>query len=279
MKTRSDRHRWTVAALLGLAGLRPGVADCQVPALPEGAGTSWVVSDTEEIVSWRAFDPSMVSERLPSGVRFLTLAELSATGSTWAQEHVSSHPTQHDWGVSFLEILHAGEFVLDGRSPQWPDGGAMALWFARVAPTGDTELGQGVPFLELEFWVPDPGYVAYMNERGHYASYGDVRLATADSGERRGAVSVEGLTLRAGCSPQGPTTGGPGSAGVQVLIPPAISPANDIVRIAFAGHRERACADDTAWVIEGGHPLASTVAIGPPTLQFGYRLVGGLYKR
>jgi hypothetical protein len=273
------KHPWIEVALLGLAGLQPSVAAGQIPALPEGAGTMWVVSDPVEIVSWRAFDPSYVSDRLPSGVRFLSLGELSSAGIPWAEDYLDAHPTQREWGVSFLEILHAGEFALNGRSPNWPDGGAVGLWFARIAPVGDTDLGLGIPFLELEFWVPDTAYVAYMRELGHYASYGDVRLAATPSGERRGSISVEGLVLRVSCSPQGPTSGGSSSAGIQVLVPPSTSPVNGVVRIAFAGHRERACASDAAWMIEGHHPLATTVEIAPPTLQFGYRLVGGLYRR
>lgn len=273
------KHPWIEVALLGLAGLQPSVAAGQIPALPEGASTMWVVSDPEEIVSWRAFDPSYVSDRLPSGVRFLSLGELSSAGIPWAEDYLDAHPTQREWGVSFLEILHAGEFALNGRSPNWPDGGAVGLWFARIAPVGDTDLGLGIPFLELEFWVPDTAYVAYMRELGHYASYGDVRLAATPSGERRGSISVEGLALRVSCSPQGPTSGGSSSAGIQVLVPPATSPVNGVVRIAFAGHRERACASDAAWMIEGRHPLATTVEIAPSTLQFGYRLVGGLYPR
>ena len=155
----------------------------------------------------------------------------------------------------------------------------MGLWFARIAPVGNTDLGPGVAFLELEFWVPDSAYVAYMRDLGHYASYGDATLATTPSGERRASVTVEGLALRISCFPQGPTSGGSSSAGTQVLVPPQTSPVNGVVRIAFAGHRERACARDTAWMIEGSHPLATTVPIAPPTLQFGYRLVGGLYRR
>ncbi len=273
------KHPWIELALLGLAGLQPSLVAGQIPALPEGAGTRWVVSDPEEIVSWRAFDPERVSDRLPPGVRFVSLGDLSSAGMSWAEDYLEAHPTQREWGVSFLEILQAGEFALNGRSPHWPDGGAVGLWFARIAPVGDTDLDLGVPFLELEFWVPDSAYVAYMRELGHYASYGDVRLTTTPSGERRASVTLEGLALRISCSPQGPTSGGSSSAGTQVLVPPQTSPFNGVVRIAFAGHRERACAPDTAWVIEGTHPLATTVPIAPSTLQFGYRLVGGLYRR
>lgn len=273
------RYSWVALGLLGLGGLRAGVVAGQIPALPEGAGTSWVVSDPEEVVSWRAFDPSIVADRLPPGVRFMSLGELSSAGMSWAEDYLEAHPTQREWGVSFLEILHAGEFELNGRSPHWPDEGAVGLWFARIAPVRDTDLGLAVPFLELEFWVPDSDYVAYMRDLGHYATYGDVRLAATPSGERQGSVTVEGLALRVSCSPQGPTSGGSNSAGTQVLVPPQTSPVNGVVRIAFAGHQERACAGDTVWMIEGSHPLATTMAIAPSTLQFGYRLLGGLYRR
>ena len=38
----------------------------QIPSLPEGAQTNWVVAEPEEIVSYLIFDPGTVRGRVPS---------------------------------------------------------------------------------------------------------------------------------------------------------------------------------------------------------------------
>jgi hypothetical protein len=53
----------------------------------------------------------------------------------------------------------------------------------------------------------------------------------------------------------------------------------DIVRVAFAGHRERECGDGSSWQLRGIHPLAGGVVLEPSVLQFGYELFGGAYAR
>ena len=45
--------------------------------------------------------------------------------------------------------------------------------------------GDGQPYLELEFWLPDSAYVAYMRERGYFARYGDVRMDVSADGTRQ----------------------------------------------------------------------------------------------
>jgi hypothetical protein len=69
------------------------------------------------------------------------------------------------------------------------------------------------------------------------------------------------------------------SAGAQVLFPPLSSGMRDIVRVAFAGHRERECGDGSSWQLRGIHPLAGGVVLDPSVLQFGYELSGGAYAR
>jgi hypothetical protein len=107
----------------------------QVPALPVGFQTKWVVDEPEEIVGYLIFDPATVKERISSFLRFITIEELAADQILWAKEHLSEYPAHADWGISFIEIVRMKTFEIDGRTPEWPEHGAAALWFARVAPS------------------------------------------------------------------------------------------------------------------------------------------------
>lgn len=250
-----------------------------LPDLPDGAQAHWIVAEPEEIVVWLAFDPSTVRGRLRSHLRFITIGELASGNVQWAKAFLAEHPNKGHWGVSFLEFVRMGSFTIDGRSPTWPPHGAIALWFARVAPSDPlTQLGLGQPYLALDFWIPDRAYVRYMQEKGYYATYG---LATLHRNDRRGwsaALAIEGLSISAECTPTGPETGGANSAGMQLIFPPASSSVTSFVQITFAGHREQKCAPPSSWRFRGGHPLASSVSLGSPTFQYGYRLQGAPYS-
>jgi hypothetical protein len=261
-----------------VAGLSASPA--QLPSLPDGAATRWVVSQPEEIVRFLLFDPATVERQRPSSLRFITVKELAIGGVPWAVDYLAATPSRGAWGVSFLEILRAGTFTIDAHAPSWPEHGAAAVWLARVAPAdAKADLGTGQPFLMLGFWMPDRQYVAEMNRLGHYAEFGDVRLQQDSGGKWVGSLNVDGLSVVAECTPTGPISGGPQSRGTQALFPPATSSVTDVVRIAFAGHRVRACTDDSAWTLRGTHPLARGVFVGAADFQFGYELVGGAYRR
>ena len=277
---RAMKPHMLSVGVLCLALLTARGAAAQIPTLPDGARTRWVIDDPEEIVGWLTFDPATVADRIPRYLRFITVGELATGGVGWATAYLADHPAHGEWGISFFEIVRMETFAIDGRSPDWPPDGAAALWFARVAATDpSTDLGAGLPLLALEFWIPDAAYTAYMLGRGHYATAGDVRLARDDDGELVGSVSVVGLTATVRCTPIGPITGGADSAGAQVFFPPASSDLGTLVRVAFAGHREQRCGEVAPWNLSGTHPLARGVLLAPPTLQFGYRLVGGAYGR
>lgn len=251
----------------------------QMPTLPEGAQTKWVVAGPEEIVSYLIFDPATVAELLPKFLRFITIKELAEAGVPWAKEHLDKFPAHAEWSISFIEIVRMKTFTIDGRSPNWPAGGAAALWFARVEPSDPTgDLGPGKPFLALAFWLPDKEYVAYMRGKGHFATFGDARLRQDADGSWLGSVEADGLSLVAKCSP-GDETAGFGSAGMQAIFPPANSGITSVVRIAFAGHRERPCGEGASWKFMGVHPLARGMILGATSFQFGYDLIGGAYQR
>jgi hypothetical protein len=270
---------WPALTLL-ISALLAGDASPQVPALPAGAQTHWVVEQPYEIVAYTTFDPAKVARQLPKTLRFITLNELATSGVRWASDYLAERPAHGSWGVSFLEIIRAATFTIDGRAPKWPEQGAAALWCARVAPADRaTDLGPGQPFLMLAFWMSDDAYASYMRGKGHPASAGDVTLIKSAEGRWRGSIAVAGLGVVADCEPTGAVTGGPGSAGMQAFFPPVSSALDFVVRVAFAGHRVQQCGGESSWHLTGSHPLAGGVVLRPSTLQFGYELVGGAYRR
>ena len=249
------------------------------PALPPGLTMPWVVRQPHEIVGYLLFDPVTVASQLPPTLRFITVGELATDGVPWAKRYLADAPSRQRWGISFLEIVRMDTFAIDGRSPHWPDHGAVALWFARVAPADSTvNLGSGVPLLVLDFWLPDSAYVREMRRNGYYARYGDARLTREANGTWRGSIRADGLRATAACTPTGPISGGPASRGSQALFPPASSGLTGVVRIAFAGHRVQPCAEVATWTIRGAHPIARGVVLGASDFQFGYDLVGGVEK-
>jgi hypothetical protein len=254
-------------------------AMAQIPALPEGAQTKWIVKEPEEIVSYLIFDPATVKDRIPSFLKFITIEELANNQILWAKEHLSKYPIHANWGISFIEIVRMKTFEIDGRLPQWPKNGAAALWFARVESSDSTnELGLGKPFLALEFWMSDSVYVGYMRNKGHYANYADVRLHRNSDGKWIGLIDADGLSVLSECMPSSNVEGF-GSRGMQVFFPPAQSGITTIVRVAFAGHQEQVCDQDSFWKFSGTHPLAKGIILGPSSFQFGYDLIGGAYRR
>lgn len=255
-------------------------ASAQVLTLPEGARTHWVVDQAEEIVQYLTFDPATAESRLPETLRFITIKELAAGDVGWAKDYLSTHPSHGHWGISFLEIVRMQTFMIDGLAPDWPEYGAAALWCARVAPLDSAvELGPGWPLLVLDFWMPDSMYVGYMREKGHYATYGNVRLYRDSEGKWHGSIKTDGLDVVVECKPVGPVIGGVGSAGTQALFPPSSSTVTDIVRVAFAGHRKQECEEDSSWRFQGTHPLVHGVVVGSSIYEFGYNLIGGAYPR
>jgi hypothetical protein len=252
----------------------------QVPSLPDGAQTHWIVDQPKEIVSWILFNPSTVENRLPSTLQFITVGELASTGIPWAVDYLSENPKKKTWGISFLEIVKTGTFTIDKVALEWPEKGAAALWFARVAPVNPQEdFGYGQAYLALDFWIPDSSFAVKMRKKGHYATFGNVTLYQDEYGWWQGVIDMDDLKVVGNCLPTEPIYGGAQSTGKQTIFPPKESGVTDVVLIAFAGHRIQYCKDSSTWSINGSHPLSNGVLLEPFEFQFGYDMIGGAYQR
>ena len=241
----------------------------QGPALPAGARTRWIVADPHEIVVYVTFDPARVERERPRTLRFITIDELAAGEVRWAADYLARHPAHRNWGISFLEIIRAGTFTIDGRTPDWRTHRAAALWCARVAPSDPTaDVGPG-RLLRPRVLGARPGCTSPTYAAGATtpptATSRSKTMWPAPGGD---SIDTGGLAVTARCVPSGAVTGGAGSAGAQVLFPPLSSGMRDIVRVAFAGHRERECGDGSSWQLRGIHPLAGGVVLEPSVLQF-----------
>jgi hypothetical protein len=244
----------------------------QVPTLPEGAQTRWVITGNEEITVQLLFDTAGVADRLPDGLRFVTLTDV-ASRLPAAQDYLAAHPEHAQYGVSFLEIA-SGDFSIDGRKPQWPKNGANALWFAQVTSTGQKdERVRGPEHLSLLLLVPDRDYAKYMNTRGHYGQYGDVTLHRDKAGVRHGTIKTADLQVEAACTPTGELR----TRGLiyQTIYPPRET-VNAFLVLAVNGLRDGECRG--TWKISGTHPLCKAIAVGAPIFGCCGNLLGGAYK-
>lgn len=266
-----------IEMIVEVEGTEIGGVQNEVPPLPDGAQTSWIVDEPVEIVGNLTFDPESVTDRLPDFLRFLTLGDLVARGNEGATALLDAHPERAAWGVSFVEIVRQETFEIDGRAPDLGEDGAVGLWVAGVVPASaenehDAEAGR----LVLDLWMPDSAYVEYMRTRGHYAAFGEVRLREDSDGAWHGSIELPNLRATVTCVP----TGEPREMGsaVNVVYPPATFSFRGLLRVAYAGHKLKKCEGPAAWSFDGRHPLGSTASGGPPTFQYGFDLVGGAYQ-
>lgn len=188
--------------VIATALIHSNIVFTQNLTIPEGSQTKWVINNAEEIVQYLTFDPASVESRLPDNLRFITLKELADKNIDWATDYLSNHPTNSNWGVSFLEIVRMQSFTIDGLEPNWPEKGAIALWCARVASSDSAiKLGSARPLLVLDFWVPDSSYVLYMQNKGHYSSYGDIELYQDSNQTWHGSIRTDNFTVDMLCKP------------------------------------------------------------------------------
>lgn len=237
--------------------------------LPPGGMTAWEVRGVEEIVTFLLFDPATPGVSLPTGLRFVPAREI---GMPEIQEHLERHPEHADWVFSVLEIIRDDAFLLDGKAPARPEGGATGLWMAEVDPAQlAAEIGEDgwnaiAPshgaMLVLGLWIPDPEYAAYMRARGHHAEYGMVTLVKDAGGTLHGEITSGGLHVEASAAPHGEARDDLVS-GTQVQFAPG-ERVEHVIVIAGENPRHRDCIGE--WSKSGDHPLARGVFVGPTFL-------------
>jgi hypothetical protein len=202
------------------------------------------------------------------------------------QEHLKQHPEHADWAFSVIEITRMKAFLIDGKKPALPKDSGIGLWLAPVDPSQlATEIGKDVfdtiitpsqdAGLTLGIWIPDHEYVAYMQERGHYAEYGSVTLVKESTGVFRGEIQLDNLHVQSSATPHGDPQED-ATAGTQVLFAPGDTVANAVV-LAGSHARHQACTAE--WSKTGDHPLARGVFVGPTYMTtYGVPLKGRLYR-
>ena len=254
--------------------LLPGFSSmAQIPSLPDSLLTNWKVSGPEEVVTYLIFDPNTVAERLPSNLRFITIGELSKKQIPWAVQYISQNPSHEKWGIAFIEVVKMETFEIDSLEPNWPEHGAAALWFARIEDRSASNVVDSYKsYLALDFWIPDSMFVNYMNKRGHFANFADVKLAKNSDGLWVGSINTDDLKMICECSIS-ENTKTYSSGGKQVIYPPRHSGITKILRIAFAGHKIESCNESSFWKFSGSHPLTKAIILGPTTYQSNYELI------
>lgn len=247
----------------------------QVPKLPDGAQTIWIVEGPKEIIAHITFDPKTVADKLPDSLQFITLEDLANRGSKVAEAYLNANPERNFWGVSFIEIVRQEKFQIDDNELNLGNDEGIGVWIAGVRPANQkSKFKPGR--LTLELWVPDSSYVTYMREKGHYATYGEVVLKEDPHGIWTGSIISEGLHISASCSPTGEEK--KLNSAINIVYPPATFNFPGYLRVAYAGHKEKQCGDFSNWDFEGTHPISQVEIIGSMVFQYGFDLLGGVYS-
>ncbi len=233
---------------------------------PEGAA-SWEIHGMEEYVTFVLFDPAASGIELPHSLRWMRADEAPMP---FVKEYVASHPEVAGFAFSFIEITKQSQFVVDGRSPELPENGGIALWFAPVdasafvAKTSGSALATAIQGSEgsvvgLGIWMQDRQFVDYLRELGHHAEYGEVTLVDDGTGRARGLLRTDELTIDLSALPHGDSMT-EDVAATQILFSSQLGPSRALV-ISAANPTHRECQAD--WSLTGRHPLGRAVRVGP----------------
>lgn len=272
-----------VILLLTAADARAGL---RMGPLPDGALSRSVAGPSDELVGYIAFDPRLVQDRLPPGLRFVTLRE-KAAGWPYLQAYLQRHPDRAEWAWSYYEVILLRAARYDRVAGRFGADGGMALWYADVARDNlDDPRPRGDQSLVLGSWISDPALTAYMRAQGFPADDGDV-VFRSDRSAAAGRFVGANLTIEGSCRLQGRAfvpEWAREPVSYQTLWTPGVADTFEIV--TWSGHRGRRCIDPR-WTMTGTHPLARAFndpALGDPSIfptdfNFGYRLRSGFYRR
>lgn len=252
--------------------------------LPDGAISTSEMGISDELILWITFDPALVADRIPEGLRLRRLEEIAAKDDAIA-EHLRAHPEQRGWAWSFFEIIGTESLAVDGRKAALDEKGGMAVWYVAAARLSkDDSRPQGSQMLALETWVSDPKFASFVREKGYPWQGADVKFWKTDK-RVEGRLKATDLTVSAICrrlgSPEKPDWGG---TNLQTLWSPR-GTAPTFEMVTFYGHRVQRC--EPTWRIKGDHALARAFRaratggerIAATEFAFDYVARSGLYRR
>jgi hypothetical protein len=277
-----------LAALLALSVAAPGWADVSgLDELPAGALSHSEMGPASEFVLYVTLDPALIKGRLPPGLRYRTLEEMSAKSPEIA-EYLASHPERRTWVHTYFEIIGSPHMVYDGVAARFGATGGMAVWYAPVVRLDKSDKRpRGFQQVALGTWLSDAGLVRHMTTMGYPAETARIVFRRDADGKVTGALDAKGLKVRAGCRLEGRSFSPDwAKAGTyQTMWTPAGgSPTFELV--TYRGHVVEDCLD-ARWTLSGTNPLATawrTRATGGRQIDdtefaSGYVLKGALYPR
>jgi hypothetical protein len=269
--------------------LHPEVARAQFGELPPDAISSSMMGSADEIVLYIMFDPAIAQDLLPEGIRFRTLEEIARRpDSAVVADYLRSHPERKGWARSFMEIIHPSSLEYDGYTAQLGVRGGMAIWYAYVARTDQSDTRpKGWQTLSLETWLSDKKLAERMRAKGYPAEYAQIEFWQDRSGVVHGKLKNRDLKVRGQCRLVGeaykPDFGEPPF--IQTIwTPRPLATTFEIV--TFYGHAQQNCTA-AAWQIKGEDRLVKAfrnragggAEINGTDYYGHYILRGGLYRR
>jgi hypothetical protein len=284
----------TTILLLALVvvGCGPDGSDSvsEVPSLfgelPPGALSIEEMGETDELVVWMVFDPALVLDEVPVGLRLQTLGETEARDPIVAA-YLDKHPEHRDWTRGVYEIMTTASLRVDDREARLGPRGGLATWFAFVEATQPVDSRpHGSHLLTLAAWVSDREFAEYAAQKGYPWDGADIDYWVDDQGVVHGRLQTEGVTLEGWCKPSGePIEDNYDLPAYQTLWAPRSRGAVDEF-VTFYGHKYQAC-ESAEWKVEGDHLLARAFrsrGIGGEQIDSSeflsdYFLRGGLYQR
>jgi hypothetical protein len=273
---------------LGLLS-HPGVARAQFGELPPGAVSSSRMGSADEIVLYIMFDPAVAQDLLPEGIRLRTLEEIARRpDSAVVADYLRSHPGRKGWARSYVEIIHPASLEYDGYTAQLGARGGMAIWYAYVARTDQSDTRpRGWQTLSLGTWLSDRKLVEHMRAKGYPAEYAQIEFWQDGAGAVRGKLKRRDLEVRGQCRLVGaaykPDFGEPPFLQT-IWTPRTLAATFEIV--TFYGHAQQACSA-ADWQIKGEDRLGRAfrnraeggAEVNGTDYYAHYVLRGGLYRR
>lgn len=289
MEIRMRRRRdFILIAICAWLLFQADTALAQFGELPRGAVSASRMGAANEIVLYVAFDPAVVPDLVPAGLRLRTLEEVAARAHAAVADYLRSHPEHGGWAASVVEIIRTESLEYDGYTARPGERGGMAVWYAFAARVDSSDPGpKGAQMSALGTWLSDRKLVQRMRAKGYPAEYASIEYRRDRSGIVRGELKTEGLRIRGRCRPAGnlhkPDWGEPTI--FQTIRPPHPL-AETFEVITYCGHLHQDCRT-AVWQFEGGHPLVRAfrgraeggLEVSGIEYYSNYVLRGGLYRR